>query len=152
MIGLHEPLDGYRIVCAPEMYVTDASVVERLETFAQQGGTVILTTRSGVKDAHNNALMSQLPGPFRQMTGVHAVEYAPIGWEQVPLLFHDGTELHARQWCDILETDTAETLARGWRSSPAPPETPLPGSCSTTMTSPRPSHSMHKPSSWLPLR
>lgn len=46
------------------------------------------------------------------MTGVHAVEYAPIGWEQVPLLFHDGTELHARQWCDILETDTAETLAR----------------------------------------
>lgn len=112
VIGLHEPLDGYRIVCAPEMYVTDASVVERLETFAQQGGTVILTTRSGVKDAHNNALMSQLPGPFRQMTGVHAVEYAPIGWEQVPLLFHDGTELHARQWCDILETDTAETLAR----------------------------------------
>ena len=35
-----------------------------------------------------------------------------IGWEQVPLLFHDGTELHAGQWCDILETDTAETLAR----------------------------------------
>ena len=112
IIGQHEKLDGYRIVCAPEMYVNDADVVQRLHDFASQGGTVILTTRSGVKDAHNNAVMAPLPTVYRDMAGVHAVEYAPIGWDSVPLLFDDGTELNARQWCDVLEADTAEVLAR----------------------------------------
>ncbi|MBE5795964.1 MAG: beta-galactosidase [Clostridiales bacterium] len=112
IIGQHEKLNGYRIVCAPEMYVHGDGVVERLEAFARQGGTVILTTRSGVKDEHNNACMTQLPGVFRDMTGVHAVEYAPIGWDSVPVRFADGTELNARQWCDVLEADTAEVLAR----------------------------------------
>ncbi len=112
IVGQHEKLDGYRIVCAPEMYVNDAAAVQRLHEFAANGGTVILTTRSGVKDEHNNALMAQLPTVYREMTGVHAVEYAPIGWEQVPLVFADGTQVNAKQWCDILEADTAEVLAR----------------------------------------
>ena len=112
IIGQHEKLDGYRIVCAPEMYVHADGVLERLEGFARAGGTVILTTRSGVKDVHNNACMTQLPGVFREMTGVHAVEYAPIGWDSVPVRFADGTELNAKQWCDVLEADTAEVLAR----------------------------------------
>ena len=112
VIGQHEDLTGYRIVCAPEMYVTLDGAKERLEAFARQGGTVILTTRSGVKDAHNNALMSQLPGPYREMAGVHAVEYAPIGWDHAPVQFDDGETLNVKQWCDVLEADTAEVLAR----------------------------------------
>ena len=112
IIGQHETLDGYKIVCAPELYVQAEGVAQRLEDFAKQGGTVILTTRSGVKDEHNTACMTQLPGIYREMTGVHAVEYAPIGWDNVPVIFADGTELNAKQWCDMLEADTAEVLAR----------------------------------------
>ncbi|MBR4067587.1 MAG: beta-galactosidase [Clostridia bacterium] len=112
VIGQHEALDGYRIVCAPEMYVTEPAVVERLERFAQQGGTVIVTTRSGVKDAHNNAVMAQLPTAYCRMTGVRVAEYVPIGWDQIPVRFKDGTDLPAKQWCDVLEVDTAQVLAR----------------------------------------
>lgn len=111
VIGQHESLEGYRIVCAPEMYVTDPTVVEHLEAFAGQGGTVIVTTRSGAKDAHNNAVMAQLPGACSRMTGVRVSEYVPIGWDQIPIRFADGTELSAKQWCDVLETDTAQVLA-----------------------------------------
>lgn len=112
VIGQQDSFEGYRIVCAPEMYVTDEAVVKRLEEYAAAGGTVILTTRSGVKDEHNNALMSQLPGPYRSMAGVHAAEYVPMGWDRVPVRFEDGTVIPAKQWCDVLETDTAEALAR----------------------------------------
>lgn len=111
IISQHEKLDCYRIVCAPEMYVTDTDVVQRLQDFADQGGTVILTTRSGVKDANNNAIMAQLPTVYRDMTGVHTIEYAPLGWESVPVIFEDGAKVLAKQWCDILEADTAEVLA-----------------------------------------
>lgn len=112
IISQQEDLAGYRMVCAPEMYVEEKGVKEKLENFAKQGGTVILTCRSGVKDEHNNAFMTQLPGAYRTMAGVHAVEYAPIGWDHVPVRFTDGTETEAKQWCDLLEADTAEVLAR----------------------------------------
>jgi beta-galactosidase len=112
VIGQHESLAGYRIVCAPEMYVHSDGVQKRLQAFAEAGGTVLLTTRSGVKDASNNACMAQLPGIYREMAGVHAAEYVPIGWDSVPIRFEDGTELTAKQWCDVLEPDTAQVLAR----------------------------------------
>ena len=112
VIGQHESLDGYRIVCAPEMYVTDTGVVQRLHDFAAQGGTVILTTRSGVKDEHNNAIMAQLPTVYRDMVGAYAAEYAPIGYDSVPITFADGIATAGKQWCDVLETEGAETLAR----------------------------------------
>ncbi len=112
IIGQHEDLSGYRIVCAPEMYVTDSAVVERLHRFAESGGTVILTTRSGVKDEHNNCIMAQLPGPYRDMVGAHAEEYNPIGYDSTPIVFDDGAVMDARQWCDILVCDTANVLAR----------------------------------------
>jgi len=112
IISQHAKLDGYRIVCAPEMYVTGADVVQHLHDFAAQGGTVIITTRSGVKDEHNNAIMAPLPTVYREMTGVHSIEYAPIGWDSVPLIFTDDTKVLVKQWCDILEADTAKVLAR----------------------------------------
>ncbi len=112
VIGEHESLEGYRIVCAPEMYVASTGVAERLEAFTRQGGTVILTTRSGVKDGNNNAVMAQLPGCYRAMTGVYAVEYAPVGWDHVPVRFEDGSVVDVCQWCDILEANGAQVLAR----------------------------------------
>ena len=112
IISQREALDGYRIVCAPEMYVTDPHVVQRLHDFACQGGTVLLTTRSGVKDEHNNAIMAQLPTVYRDMVGAYAEEYDPIGYDIVPVRFADGTEVKGKQWCDILCPETAQVLAR----------------------------------------
>lgn len=112
IIGQHEKLDGYRIVCAPEMYVTDEAAVQRLHDFAAKGGTVILTTRSGVKDAHNNAIMAQLPTVYRDMVGACAEEYNPIGYDSVAVRFEDGTRVSGKQWCDVLQTEGAQVLAR----------------------------------------
>ena len=112
IIGQHENLDGYRIVCAPEMYIRNKDASKRLHDFAHQGGTVILTTRSGVKDEHNNAIMEPLPTLYRDMTGIYVTEYNPIGADSVSVAFADGTDASGSQWCDILETEGAEILAR----------------------------------------
>ena len=111
IIGQHEKLDGYKVVVAPEMYVKNDDVVERLHAFAAQGGTVVMTTRSGVKDEHNNAIMAQLPTVYRDMAGVYAEEYAPIGRDSVTVRFADGEELQAKQWCDVLHAEGAQVLA-----------------------------------------
>lgn len=111
IIGEHESFDGYRIVCAPEMYVTNMDVVRRLHDFAGRGGTVVMTPRSGVKDENNNVIMAQLPTVYRDMVGAYVEEYHAIGSDSVQVKFADGTMVKGRQWCDILETEGAEVLA-----------------------------------------
>ena len=73
---------------------------------------MILTARSGVKDSRNNCISAQLPTVYRELVGCHAAEYDPIGWGTNSVKFADGTRFSCKQWCDILETEAAENLAR----------------------------------------
>lgn len=111
IIDEHADISGYKIVCAPALYVTDNSTVKMLHGFAESGGTVVLTARSGVKDENNNCIMEQLPTVYRGLVGCHVTEYDPIGRDKAKVRFTDGKEYECKQWCDILETDTAETVA-----------------------------------------
>ena len=111
IIDEHADISGYKIVCAPALYVTDSTTVKRLRDFAENGGTVVLTARSGVKDENNNCIMEPLPTVYRELVGCHVTEYDPIGWDKAKVRFTDGEEYECKQWCDILETDTAKTAA-----------------------------------------
>ena len=111
IIDEHADISGYKIVCAPALYVTDSTTVKRLRDFAENGGTVVLTARSGVKDENNNCIMEPLPTVYRELVGCHVTEYDPIGRDRAKVRFTDGEEYECKQWCDILETDTAKTAA-----------------------------------------
>ncbi len=109
IIGEDEELLGYRLVIAPQMYVTNPEVVRRLYTFVEDGGTVVFTNRSGVKDAYNNCIMEPLPAPYRKLVGCRVLEYDPVGYDNVTIRFLDGAEYRAKQWCDILKPEGEET-------------------------------------------
>lgn len=111
IIGQHESFDDYEIVVASQMYVTDSNVVERLYQYAQKGGTVILTNRSGVKNQNNNCIMEQLPTVYRTLVGAYVEEYNPIGGDTAMLRFEDGCTYQCKQWCDILNPEKAEVIA-----------------------------------------
>lgn len=111
IISQREELSGYRIVAAPEMYLTDESVVKRLYEFAENGGIVILTNRSGVKDEYNKCIMQQLPTVYRKLVGAYVQEYDPIGYDSASVRLADGSVYRCRQWCDVLCTETAEAVA-----------------------------------------
>ena len=112
IIDEHADISGYKIVCAPELYITDKTVADKLCDFARNGGTVIMTARSGVKDEHNNCIMEQLPTVYRELVGCYVWEYDPIGRGTNSVRFTDGESFGCKQWCDILGTDTAEVIAQ----------------------------------------
>ena len=111
IIGQHEDFEGYKIIVAPQMYITDEDVVKRLYNFTKMGGTVILTNRSGVKDSVNKCIMSPLPTVYHELVGAYAEEYNPLGDDTVALKFTDGTKCTGKQWCDILCTESAMPVA-----------------------------------------
>lgn len=109
VIGEQADISGYRIVVAPELYVTEPAVADKLYRFAEKGGTVILTARSGVKNQFNTCIMAQLPTLYRKLIGAYVEEYDPIGYAENTVMI--GSQAYrCRQWCDILTTETAQAL------------------------------------------
>lgn len=111
IINEHSDFEKYKIIAAPTMYVTDPGTADRLKKFAENGGTVILTNRSGVKDENNNCIMEQLPTVYRDLIGAYVEEYDPIGGSHNKVRFNDGKEYDCTHWCDILVPESAEVLA-----------------------------------------
>lgn len=110
IISSEEALDSYSVVIAPALFITKEHIAEKLRSFAEKGGTLILTARSGVKDEYNNCIMQQLPAVFKDMTGSYAEEYCPIGW-QTEHIEMDGENYRISQWCDIMALSSGEALA-----------------------------------------
>lgn len=109
----HTPLEGYKVVLVPTHFITDPDVVARLEDFTRNGGTVVVTCRSGVKDKNGNCILGQeLPTLFRNLCGCHVTEYDAIGPACQKLVLERGGSYKITGWCDLLELDTARTWAR----------------------------------------
>ncbi|HYN87504.1 MAG TPA: beta-galactosidase, partial [Ardenticatenaceae bacterium] len=63
-------LAGYKLVLAPALHVVPPEVAANLERFVANGGTLLLTARSGVKDVANAVVNQRLPGPLAAISGV----------------------------------------------------------------------------------
>lgn len=111
VIDLRQPLDGYKIVIAPHLYLLDEEIVRNLEGFALAGGTLLISNRSGVKNNNNIAVMQPLPGLLSYCTGVEVLEYDPIGAEAHRIVDANGEQYTCTQWCDLLRPVVAEPIA-----------------------------------------
>lgn len=103
LVNQSADLSGYKVVAAPTMFVVNETVRANLYRFVQQGGTLVLTNRSGVKDMHNGCIMEPLPTVFTEPAGVFVKEYDALGWTQVGLQYADGTQGYCTCWADLLE-------------------------------------------------
>lgn len=110
IISQEEELGEYRIVIAPMMYIRSQKAVEQLHRFAEEGGIVLLTTRSGVKDENNNCIMRPLPSDYMDMAGCWVEEYDAIGNEDIAVEM-DGEICTGTHWCDILCLEGARAVA-----------------------------------------
>ena len=106
---------AYKMIVAPSLFVVTKPLVEKLTDFVKNGGTLVLTFRSGVKDEHNVVTDQTLPGPLAELAGVAIHDYDPgVGPEQESkqeVVAHDGSHYPASVWFDILTPTSAQTLA-----------------------------------------
>jgi beta-galactosidase len=113
-------LSSYRLVVAPALYVINPPVVDNLMNYVSQGGILLLTPRSGVKDEANAVFDMPLPGPLADLVGAVVDDYDSLPKDYRPsVIFTDhalGT-FENTVWCDILRPLTATASAHyrgGW--------------------------------------
>ncbi|WP_246246808.1 beta-galactosidase [Paenibacillus lemnae] len=103
--------EEYRLLILPSLFVADEESASHIEAFVRKGGTVVALPRSGVKQMNNQCWMKPLPGPLSSIFGVSVKEYDPIGSHVHRIASLDGHSYECSYWCDLLEADTAETVA-----------------------------------------
>jgi len=71
-------LSPYDVLLAPTLWVVPAALAAALDAFVARGGRLLLTMRSGSKDADNVYPASPLPGPLAGLAGVTVDEWDPM--------------------------------------------------------------------------
>ncbi|AXK31620.1 beta-galactosidase [Streptomyces armeniacus] len=121
---VHPPqdFDGFPVLVAPMLYVADDALLERLTAYAEGGGHLVLTFRSGYGDEHGRARWAdRAPGPLRKAAGLSYGLYSNLA-TPLPVSAADGAGqpygglslpagVQAHAWADELELEGAQPLA-----------------------------------------
>jgi len=110
IISAKSELSGYSLVIAPCIYVNDKAVTENIYRYVINGGTLVMTTRSGVKSSSNNCISEHLPTVFRELIGAEVTEY-DCRTENQSITDYSGQVFECTDWCDILKLNTARAYA-----------------------------------------
>jgi beta-galactosidase len=110
-------LSKYELVIAPALHVLNDEIAANLHNFVHAGGTLVVTPRTGVKDAVNVVVNQPLPGLLADLCGVIVDEYDALTPDLPQSVVFDGSELAGqtfpvKAWCDILAPQGAEVIAR----------------------------------------
>lgn len=103
-------LSSYPVVVAATQYVMDEPLIARLRAYAEGGGQLVFSVRSGFKDASNRVRA----GAIGDLVGARVAEWdspAPEVWNAVE--FEDGTRADVSRWMELLDpAEGTEVLAR----------------------------------------
>jgi beta-galactosidase len=112
-------LSAYKLVVAPALNLITESEAQALIAYVKDGGNLVLTPRSGMKDADNALQPERQPGPLESLLGGRVEQFYALA---APVAV-DGELLHtqATVWGELLSTSAPDTKvvlrygkANGW--------------------------------------
>jgi beta-galactosidase len=99
-----EDLAKYPLLIYPHGIILSPERVELLESYVEQGGTLLLGCRTGYKDIHGKCPMHKLPGLLQKLSGADVVEHTFVAPDEGKVTVNwDGTVFEAPVFNDILE-------------------------------------------------
>lgn len=110
-------LSFYRLIIVPSLILVNEDIVKSLYDYVSDGGTLLLTIRSGVKSQNNLVTDKPLPGAFRELLGVHIAEFDSLTPDTANAVMIVHPELQTKEfpvriWCEVIEPETAQVVAK----------------------------------------
>jgi beta-galactosidase len=109
-------LSGYKVVFAAQLALMDDELAGRLRRFVEQGGTLVMSAHSAIKDRDNAFTGATIP--IAGLTNLFGVEldsfqtYQPPSREKNALRFEDGSTVPIRVFAEVLRPTTARVVAK----------------------------------------
>ncbi len=109
ILAADQPLErSYRLVIVPALVILTPKRVQNLLEYADKGGNLIITARTGMKDEFNALLPARQPGGLAELCGVEVEEYYALD-QKVPVKgnWFSG---YAHKWAERLKIIGENTL------------------------------------------
>lgn len=110
--------EPYDLIIAPKLYMVKPGVADRLAAFVAAGGILVTTYWSGIVDESDLCFLGGFPGPLRELLGVWSEEIDCLPEGRLNSIRCAGSndlglagEFEAGIYCDLIHTESAETLA-----------------------------------------
>ena len=104
-------LSGYQLVIAPMLFMFRGGFEEKLRSYVQAGGTLLMTYFSGVVDEHDLAFLGGAPHGMTDVLGVRSAEFEALyPQDQNALVMKDGRRFPIHELAEIPEPLGAEPL------------------------------------------
>lgn len=105
----------YKLLIAPLQYLMDAKLEEKYMDYVRNGGHLVLTMRTGVKDRNNLCMTErELPGRLSEAAGIEVTDYDCLRDTHVDVLYR-GRVVRADIWSDLMRlmpgTETVASYA-----------------------------------------
>jgi beta-galactosidase len=125
-------LSGYKLVFAPQLALMDDQLADRLQRFVEQGGTLIMSAHSAIKDRDNAFTMAAIPICLTKLFGAELDSfqtYQPPSRTNNSVAFEDGNTVPVSVFAEVLHPTTARVIGH-WandylKDSPAATEQPF---------------------------
>jgi beta-galactosidase len=114
IIGVDTPLDNYKILFAPVLYMVKPGYAEKLKAFVNNGGILVTTYFSGMTDERDLVTLGGYPGELRSLCGIWVEETdALLPGKTNGFVIEEGHL--AGTWkadllCDIIHLEDAQTI------------------------------------------
>ena len=105
-------LSAYKLIVVPALYAASAEELERLAAFAEKGGHLLVTFKSGFSDENVKVRSTTQPGLLSKAAGVEYNQFTlPEGVALDGDPYHAGADNSVRWWMELLTPTTGTVVA-----------------------------------------
>jgi beta-galactosidase len=104
-------LSKYKVVIAPSMAMISEEIHQNFNEYVSKGGCLLIGARSGMKTWSNTTIELPWPGLLSDMAGVVVDEFEVLPDKYANSVSYKGKSYSVKIWLDMLELNTAESLA-----------------------------------------
>lgn len=83
IVNVEQPLERYRVIAVPMLYMFRAGIAEKLRDFVQNGGTLVMTYWSGIADETDLCHLGGTPHGLMDVLGLRSEEIDGLNDEEV---------------------------------------------------------------------
>ncbi len=117
IVSIDSDFSKYSVIITPLLYIIKDGIVEKLEKFVTNGGSLITTFLSGIVNENDAVFKEGYPGSLKKLLGIEVEEFCPmtIGKKNNIKLTKKIKGLKNQYSCDlwgeVIHTNTAQPIA-----------------------------------------
>jgi beta-galactosidase len=103
----------YQVIVVPPLYIASDALLEKLSTFVEKGGHLVLSLKSGFCNEYSTVRWTKAPGPLRKAAGFYYQEFTNLK-QELPLKddpFQAGDRNRVSAWAEFIVPENSKGLA-----------------------------------------